>query len=156
MLVARGDVVRRGTAFSLPGHAPRLAPLDEAHWARVRPLLEAAGTRPPRVRELAAELGLEPDAAEALLVRLEKFGLLSRVASNRFFPPDAVRELAEAAEALVAESEESAFTAAEFARRTGIGRNLTIQVVEYLDRIGVTKRQGELRRMARPAGDALG
>ena len=149
LLRERGTLVRDGLAWRLPSHRPSLAPLDEAAWPRVVALLDAGGLRPPRVRELAVEMGLEPDAMEALLIRLERFGRLARVAPNRFFPPETVEALIEIGRAMTEEAEEAGFTAATFNKRTGIGRNLTIEVLEYLDRIGVTKRTGDLRHIVR-------
>ncbi len=155
-LLNTGAVRRQDAVLGLPGHRPRLAAADQASWEQIAPLLEAAATRPPRVRELAVDLGMEPDAAEALLIRLERFGLLLRVAPNRFFLPRAVAELGLLAETLATGSDEGGFTAAAFNQASGIGRNLTIQVVEFLDRIGVTQRTGELRHILRPVGDVLG
>ena len=51
---------------------------------------------------------------------------------------DIARELAEA-------SPEGAFTAQMFKDRSGIGRNLTIHILEYLDRMGATRRIGDAR-----------
>jgi selenocysteine-specific elongation factor len=151
----RGDVVRDGLAWRLPGHCPVLAPLDEARWNRIEGILSAAGPRPPRVRELAAEMGTSPDEMEALLLRLERFGRLVGIASNRFFLPETIVTLGEVAVELVSASEEAGFTAAEFNKRSGIGRNLTIVVLEYLDTIGVTRRAGDLRHVVRSARDAM-
>ena len=47
------------------------------------------------------------------------------------------------------------FTAALFKDRSGIGRNLTIEVLEYLDRIGFTRRVGEARIVAAPRRRAV-
>jgi selenocysteine-specific elongation factor len=41
------------------------------------------------------------------------------------------------------------FTAGAFRNLSGIGRNLTIEVLEYFDRAGVTSRGGEGRRTIR-------
>ncbi|HET6183005.1 MAG TPA: selenocysteine-specific translation elongation factor [Acetobacteraceae bacterium] len=144
-LLDEGAVIAEGAALRLPGHRPILAAEDEAAWGRVRPLLEAAGLRPPRVRELAEALGLDPAVADALLTRLERFGLLVRVAPNRLFLPETVAALAAHAAALADAGPEGTFAAAAFNARTGIGRNLTIQVLEFLDRQGVTRRLGEVR-----------
>ena len=143
----RGGIVRDGVAWRLPEHHPVLVPLDEARWPRVRAALAQADLRPPRVRELAEEMGLEPDAAEALLLRLERFGRLVRVASNRFFLPETVASLETIAHELASGAEEAGFTAAEFNKRSGIGRNLTIIVLEHLDAAGVTRRTGDLRHV---------
>jgi selenocysteine-specific elongation factor len=64
--------------------------------------------------------------------------------------------LAEIAAALAGESPERSFTAAVFKDRSGIGRNLTIEVLEYLDRIGCTRRLGETRILLRPAAELFG
>ena len=152
----RGGIVRDGLAWRLPAHHPVLAPLDEALWPRIDAALTAADLRPPRVRELATEMGMEPEEMEALLLRLERFGRLVGVASNRFFLPETIVALGEVAWELANASEEAGFTAAEFNKRSGIGRNLTIIVLEYLDGIGVTRRAGDLRHVVRPAREALG
>ena len=152
----RAEIMRDGVAWRLPDHHPVLAPLDEAMWTRIKAALSAADLRPPRVRELATEMGTSPEDMESLLLRIERFGRLVRVATNRFFLPETIVALGETAHALAASSEEAGFTAAEFNKRSGIGRNLTIIVLEYLDAIGVTRRVGDLRHVVRSAQDAMG
>jgi len=147
-LLATGEILREGIAHRLPEHIPALPASDEKLWETVKTLLDEAGLRPPRVRELAAVLDLSPDAAEAFLARLERFGRLVRVAKNRFFRPDTLERMAVVAADLAAEAD--GFSAADFNRRTGIGRNLTIEVLEYFDRSGITQRQGEFRHVTRP------
>jgi selenocysteine-specific elongation factor len=111
----------------------------------MRPLLAAGELRPPRVREIAQELALEPPAVERLLHRAERLGRVAKIADNRFFLPETVDRLAAIAGELAAVAPESGFTAAMFNERAGIGRNLTIQILEYLDKIGSTRRIGERR-----------
>ena len=152
----QGDIVRTGVAWRLPEHRAVLGPLDEAAWERIRAALEAADLRAPRVRELASVLNLTPEATEALLTRLERFGRLVRVSSNRWFAPDTIVALGRIADELATSSEEAGFTAAEFNKRSGIGRNLTIEVLEFLDQIGVTRRAGDLRHVIRSAEEAIG
>jgi selenocysteine-specific elongation factor len=152
----RGDVVRDGVVWRLPDHRPVLASLDEAAWIQVKAGLEAAGLRPPTVRELALALGVTPTSMEASLSRLERFGRLVGVASNRYFLPETIVALGEIARELATGSEEAGFTAAEFNKRSGIGRNLTIVFLEFLDRLGVTCRTGDLRHVIRTVQEAIG
>jgi selenocysteine-specific elongation factor len=152
-LVAASRVVRDGAVLRLPEHQPRLSREDERLWERVRPLLAAAEIRPPRVRELAAELGLEPEPLTRFLKRVERFGRVAPVAANRFFLPETIARLADVAAALADEAPERSFTAAAFKDRSGIGRNLTIEVLEYLDAIGVTRRVGDARLVLRSAAE---
>ena len=155
-LIAEGRVLRDGAALRLREHEPRLAREDERLWERVRPLLATGDLRPPRVRELAEELGLEPEPLTRFLKRVERFGRVAPVAPNRYFLPETVMRLAEIAAALADESAERSFTAALYKDRSGIGRNLTIEVLEYLDAIGCTRRVGEARIVVRPAAELFG
>jgi selenocysteine-specific elongation factor len=152
-LLAEGAVVPQGMVLRLPSHRPRLSPADEALWPQLQALLAAGVLRPPRVREVAEALALEPEAAEALLARFERFGRVLRVAPNRFFLPETVAALAREAASL---AEPDGFTAADYNRRTGIGRNVTIEVLEFLDALGLTRRTGELRHMLGDPEEVLG
>jgi selenocysteine-specific elongation factor len=144
-LAAEGSAVREGAMWRLCEHRPRLTNADEKLWERVRPLLSAAELRPPRVREIAADLALEPEAVERLLRRVERLGRVAKVADNRFFLPETVARLAAIAVDLADQSPDGAFTAAAFNDRSGVGRNLTIRILEYLDKIGTTRRIGDAR-----------
>ena len=155
-LVTDRRVVRDGAVLRLPEHEPRLSRDDERLWERVQKLLAAGDLRAPRVRELAAVLGLEPEPLTRFLKRVERFGRVAPVAPNRFFLPETITRLADLAAALAAESPQCSFTAAAFKDRSGIGRNLTIEVLEYLDGIGVTRRVGEARVILRSAAELFG
>jgi selenocysteine-specific elongation factor len=143
--VTAGQIVRDGAVLCLPTHQPRLSRDDERMWQRVEPLLAVADLRPPRVRELAEALGLQPEAAVRLMKRYERFGRVAPVASNRYFLPETVAQLALIARELADSDPSGAFTAVSFKDRSGVGRNLTIEILEYLDRIGVTRRVGDAR-----------
>jgi len=150
-LAAAGRAINQGGVWHLPEHRPRLAPADERLWQRIRPLLAVKDLRPPRVRELAAALAFEPVAVERLLNRAERLGHVAKVANNRFFLPETLARLAEIAQELAANSPEGTFTAATFKDRSGVGRNLAIQILEYLDRMGATRRQADARIVLRGA-----
>jgi selenocysteine-specific elongation factor len=148
-LAGAGRVVRQGPIWRLPEHQPRLTRSDERLWERLHPLLAAADLRVPRVRELAGELGLAPEAVERFLSRAERLGRVARVADNRFFLPETLARLAELACELADSSPEGSFTAATFKERCGLGRNVTIQILEYLDKMGATRRTGDARIVLR-------
>jgi selenocysteine-specific elongation factor len=153
-LADAGRAVRESGMWRLAEHRPRLAADDEKLWQRVRPLLAGGGLRPPRVRELAAELGIEPETALRLLRRAERLGRVAKIADNRFYPLETVMRLATIARELAAVAPEGAFTAAAFNAASGVGRNLTIQVLEYLDNIGATRRIGDTRIVVEDADAA--
>lgn len=144
----QGVLVRDRRLLRLPGHSPQLLAADRELLARIEPLLRAGGLRPPIVGELAAALGMERDALLAFCERISRLGYLEPVAPNRYFLSETVAALAATADELARASENGEFDAAQYRNRTGIGRNLTIEVLEYLDRVGITRYAGGRRRMA--------
>jgi selenocysteine-specific elongation factor len=144
-LATSGRVVRHGSMWRLPDHHPRLTAAGEKLWERILTLLTAGELRPPRVREIATALSLEPEAVERLLHRAERLGRVAKVADNRFYLPATLGQLADIARELAEVSSEGAFTAQMFKDRSGVGRNLTIHILEYLDRMGATRRIGDAR-----------
>jgi selenocysteine-specific elongation factor len=141
-------VVADGACIRLSTHRPHLAAEDHDLWIKVHPLLERAQLRPPHVGALAAQLAMSREDMEHCLLRFEQFGLLTRVARNRFFLPDTIDRFRDIANNLMQASDDQCFTAAAFSQTTGVGRNLSIQILEHLDAVGVTKRLGERRRLA--------
>jgi selenocysteine-specific elongation factor len=144
-LCEAGILGRSGVIIHLSGHRAQPTPAEAALWRRVEPALAASGVRPPRVRELVDLIGVALDRLESFLARAEQLGWVHRVAENRYFLPATLRELERIAEHVAAEYADGTFAAADFNRTSGIGRNLTIKVLEYFDRIGTTQRHGDRR-----------
>jgi len=138
-----------GVIIHLSGHRAQPTPAEAAIWKRVEPALAGSGVRPPRVRELVDRVGMALDRLEPFLARAEQLGWVHRVAENRYFLPATLHELERIAEHLAAGHADGTFAAADFNRASGIGRNVTIQVLEYFDRIGTTRRQGDRRTPSR-------
>lgn len=147
LALEQGRLVRERLLLRLPSHAPRLQGEDCDLLTRIEPHLRGGGLRPPIVGELAASLGMERGALLARLERIARLGYLEQVAANRFFLPETVSELGRMAAELAGASADGYFDAAQFRSRSGIGRNLTIDVLEHLDRIGLTRYAGGRRRM---------
>ena len=147
-LVKEGLVVREGANLRLASHRVEVNPADAALWQRVEPLLEGAALRPPTVTELATSAGMDPKKIEASLSRLARHGKVVRVSKNRFFLPSSLKKL----EGVAADLERGTgeLTAAAFRDRTGIGRNLAIEVLEFFDRIKFTRRVGDARVLMQP------
>lgn len=146
-LIESGDMRRTGTILHLPGHKAELAIGERDLWQRIEPLLTAGDLRPPVIAEITTALELEVETLERLLKRAATLGLIVQVAKNRFFPPAVLHRLAEIAEELAHDSADGLITAAAYRDRSGIGRNLTIELLEYFDRAGFTRRIGPARHI---------
>jgi len=146
-LLHAGRIARDGAHLTLPGHRAVFSATDAALWARIEGLLVAGGSRPPRVLEIAEAVSLDGRATERFLQRAARAGLVMRVADNRFYPPGSLLELARLAAELAAAAPDEGFTAGAFNKRTGIGRNLTIELLEFFDGKGLTRRDGAGRKL---------
>ncbi len=150
-LVASGDLRRGGGSLQLRGHDAGLDAADAPLWARVEAVLRAAEAKPPLVAEVAAQVGEAPKRVLALLERAARLKMVYRVGDNRFVTPDRVARLAAVVEALAAASSGGRVTAAAFRDRSGLGRNLSIDLLEFFDRMKFTRRAGDAHVVARPA-----
>lgn len=147
-LQRQGAVAVEGAWIRLPGHVARLAPADEVLWEETAPLL--AGDmrfRPPRVRDIAGEIGADEAEVRRALKLVGRMGQADEVAHDHFFLRETVAEMVDIA-AAVAE-EDGVVTAARFRDRMDNGRKVAIQILEFFDRHGVTIRRGDERRMNR-------
>jgi selenocysteine-specific elongation factor len=154
-LARDGVIAFDGQRARLPQHAPELTPADSKLWKMVEPLMNDAGVRSITVRDLAQTLGFDDRRVATFLTRAARLGFVIQVAKNRFYIPDTLRGLAVIAEDLAGDTEGGVITAKEYRDRSGIGRNLTIEVLEYFDKARFTRRVGEAREILRPAAECF-
>lgn len=154
-LAADARLRKTAASLHLPDHSAGLNGSERDLWQRVARILEGAALRPPVVHELAAQLKIPVRNLQQFLNRAVQLGLLVRVVPNRYFLPDSVRALGKLAEALAAEQPDGRFSASQYRDRSGIGRNLTIEVLEYFDGRGLTRRDGDRRSILRASEQAI-
>jgi selenocysteine-specific elongation factor len=147
-LAAQALIIRDGVCLRLPGHQAALLPADQALLDQIVRILQAAGTRPPIVGELATQLSLERAETLTFTRKMASLGHLLAIAPNRFFLPETLVQLTAIARRLADASPDGSFDAAQYRDASGIGRNLTIEVLEFLDRAGVTRFGSERRRLS--------
>ena len=101
---------------------------------------------------MLASLRLELKPLEAFLQRSAQQGHLVRVSAKRYYLPETVARMEAVVRELAATRPGGTFTVADFRDRTGIGRNAVVEILEYFDRVGLTHRQGEVRKLLRAGG----
>lgn len=141
-----GRVALDGAWVRLATHEVRLDPEDDATWAAIRPMLGAAARfRPPRVRDIANVLDRPETDIRTLFRSLSRIGQVHEIGKDHFFLRDALGEMVEIIADL--DATKSWFSAADFRDRVDNGRKVAIEILEFLDRHGVTIRRGDLRRL---------
>lgn len=142
-LLASGDITSSGPWLHLPGHQVHLSEEDQTLWLQLQPLFEQAGFAPPWVREL----GHDEAAVRGLLRKMARLGLMHPVVRDLFYTDSMIRQLATMLLQLADADPVIQVTA--FRDAVGLGRKRSIQILEYFDRIGLTRRFGD-RRQVRP------
>ena len=151
-----GRIERSATRYRLPAHRAALKGADAERWKRIRPRLAEPLAQPPVIHDLARLVDETPEAVGALLARVHHTGEAVRVADNRFLLPEGVALLAHAAARCAARAPDGFFEAREFKAEAGIGRNLAIDVLEFFDRSGLTRRRGNARMLVGSAEALFG
>lgn len=137
---AAGTVKIIGAHITSPNFQVALSHEEAALWQRLQPMLATMGNAPPRVVEIAASLDVPAETIIRTLTSAARLDLVHPVATNRFYLASSLRALARVATKLG-----DNFTAGAFRDATGLGRNVTIEVLEYFDLSGFTQRNGDVR-----------
>ena len=154
ILIQEGQLRRSGTILCLASHIAKKSPEEEKFLSKIQPLLKKSGRVPPRTRELVEATGIPLKPLEKILKECVKSQILIQVANNRFYLPETVAELAAFTENLANENAgNTGFTVIQFRDATGIGRNLCIEILEYFDRIGFTRRDENVRFLRVPKNE---
>ena len=148
-LLTAGKVQQSGMWLHAPDHRVQLTSSEQKVWAKVRLLLEQSPFHPPRVRDLTHALAMDEDVMRQLLKRTARIGELYPLAHDHYFTQRAVVQLADIACGIAAE--QGAISAAAFRDRIGTGRKLAIQILEFFDRVGFTRRVGDTHMLRQPA-----
>jgi selenocysteine-specific elongation factor len=153
--IATGEVVNQDGLLRARGHEARLPPDVARVQTGVRDVLSQSPFRPPRIADLAKAINAPEPTVRKICKQLARAGMIVEIAPDHFFLRSAVLDSARVAAQLSADTG-GAFTAAQFRDRLGNGRQLAIQILDYLDRRGVTLRKGDTRRLGKQPDQALG
>lgn len=137
ILRREGDLVRR------PGHRPVLDAEAAATVARIVDEARAAGLEPPGPREWAERLGVSLDRFRDLVAHLEREQELVRAPGDLWFAASAVDALRKR---VVAHLEANAsLDTSTYKALIGTTRRAAMPLMELLDELHVTRRQGDVR-----------
>jgi selenocysteine-specific elongation factor len=151
-LLDEGAIQRSGRWLHLAEHVAVLSSADENLARRLQPLIAAGAFDPPWVRELAAALH-EPEERVRLVLRKQVTrGAVCQLVRDLFYDSDRIGELAEQVATLA--RSRGTITPADFRDATELSRKRAIQILEFFDRVGYTRRvgNGHVLRMDGPWG----
>lgn len=144
-LLERSMLSRTRAWLCLPTHTVRLDARDERLWRRLRDQLCVHAPCPVSAPRLALETGAVVSQAESLLQHVADLGLVIPLADRRYVLAESIERLAQVAQLLTEHHTGDGFSVSLFRDASGVGRKFCINVLEYFDRNGLTRRQDERR-----------
>jgi selenocysteine-specific elongation factor len=162
-LAARGEVlIERGTV-ALRGHEPKLSQAERRLKAELVEAYRAGGFSPPDAAALKATAGAQAKALPELIALLVDEGEIVELGRDFQLAARWEVELRQRVTDKLADG--ASLTMSDLRDLLGTTRKYAVPIGEYLDRVGVTVRDGDLRRLgsadlsatvAGPAGVELG
>jgi selenocysteine-specific elongation factor len=111
--------------------------------------LEGAGLAVPRIAEsmksLATEAGVSDRDATAFLKELVRSGDIVKATDEFYFAVREIKKLAQQLRLFADGTPDRMIDVAKFKELSGVSRKYAIPLLEYFDRVGVTRRAGEKR-----------
>ncbi|MCD2511754.1 selenocysteine-specific translation elongation factor [Comamonas endophytica] len=139
-LLRDAQIAASGAWLHLPGHAVQLSAQEDVLARQLLPLIDAGRYDPPWVRDLAATTGAGEDSVRQLLRKLARRGQVFPVVKDLYYGAARMQALAQLVQELAGAHARAEVEARAFRDATGLGRKRAIQILEFFDRVGYTRR----------------
>ena len=143
-----GELILSEGRLGRAGFKPAVNAEATEHWQQIQELLRHSGNRIPLLSEVSAQTGIAPDTLAQVIKLQEKNGRLHRLSNQRYALPSQLGKLADEVISLLNSTEP--ITVVTMKSRFATGRNLTVEILEYFDRIHFTRRTGNTRIVLDP------
>jgi selenocysteine-specific elongation factor len=144
-LNASGRLIGDLRTSALPGHEPRLSQGERRLKLELAEAIKAGGFSPPEVNDLAAIAGARADAIPELLALLCEEQRAVQISSNLYLDTEVESDMRRRVRERL--SGGATLTMSELRELLGTTRKYSVPIGEYLDRIGLTRRDGDVRRL---------
>jgi selenocysteine-specific elongation factor len=141
----QGKVVADARTVAIKGYEPRLSQGERRLKSELAEAIRKGGVSPPETSELAAGAGARSAVVPELLALLRDEQKLVEISPSLFIDFDVDTELRHKVTKHL--EEKSTMTMADLRDLLGTTRKYAVPIGEYLDRIGLTKRDGDVRRL---------
>jgi selenocysteine-specific elongation factor len=143
-LVRAGELIVTGDSVKRAGHAVKLADDEDRARREIESAFGKAGLAVPATKEVFAKLGIDSKRAFGVLQLLLREKVLVRLTEDLVFHASAIDGLKKTL-AAYKQKHGARIGVPAFKELTGVSRKYAIPLLEYLDRNGVTRRDGDER-----------
>ncbi|MDR0250775.1 MAG: selenocysteine-specific translation elongation factor, partial [Burkholderiales bacterium] len=131
----------------LPQHRLAFTVEEDLLWQRLLPLFHEP---PCWVRDLAHGAHIPEETVRALLHKAARLGYVVAIVRDRYYLASQIARIAQIVRDASANNSDGSMETAALRNHFGVGRKLAIQILEFFDRSGFTRRQGN-RHLLRDA-----
>lgn len=121
----------------LPQHQLQLTAEEQILWQQIESEFEKAKA-PLWIRDIAKACNREEKALRLFSYKLAQLGFITAIVKDRYCTNRALITIADIIRQKIAE--EKKLETADFRNLTGLGRKVAVQLLEYFDKIGFTRR----------------
>lgn len=146
-LLAEKRLANTNGWLHLPQHRLAFTSEEELLWQRLLPLFHEP---PCWARDLARAAQVPEETARALLHKAARLGHAIAIVRDRYYLAPQIARIAQTVRDAAAGSSDESVETAALRDRFGVGRKLAVQILEFFDRSGFTRRQGN-RHLLRDA-----
>lgn len=142
-MAAKGLLKIEGDAIADPSREPGEGAEHDKVTAAVGDGFKQAGLAPPSLFELQEDFRLTAKEANTVISALKKTGVLIQIADGIYLHKDAIAVAEKTVVELIKAN--GKITVSAFKDKAGTSRKYAVPLLEYFDRMKVTKREGDFR-----------
>jgi selenocysteine-specific elongation factor len=151
-LVAAGRLLASGALLAVPGVSPSLTEAQARWLAQIETIYRDAGCSPPALPDLAQTLNVPLQSVSQLVQLAANRGALVPINAELYLHRDHLESIKRRVAERLAAAGTEGLTVAQIRDLLGTTRKYAVPLCEYFDRIGLTRRVGDVRLMGRLIG----
>jgi selenocysteine-specific elongation factor len=148
MLESRQEIKNTESRVALAAHQTSFDPVQEEQFRSIEALFQQDAFKPPKPQDVSTRLGIAPHETQKLLTLLVEHGRLVRIDRDMYFLTQAIAQ----ARTFIIDhlKEEGRLESVQFKYLLNTTRKYAIPLLDYFDKIGVTRRAPDNTRYAGP------
>ncbi|WP_305459729.1 SelB domain-containing protein [Photobacterium leiognathi] len=143
-LLAQQRIINTRGWLHLASHQLQLTEQEQKHWLHIAQMM-LTSQEPWWVRDLANACDIDEDELRTLSYKLAQLGYISAIVKDRYVTHEYLIHIANAVRKHIEQNQK--LETADFRNLSQLGRKVAVQILEYLDKIGFTKRKFNYREL---------
>jgi len=141
-------IAKEENLLRLASHQLQLGGQEKVLMDKIKKILGEQPLAPPDLKEVEKQAGVPRNRLSEVIRLLEREGAVVRITTDMYFLASSIEQLRATLVQFL--SEKGEMNAASFRDLIGSSRKYTIPLLEYFDRVGLTIRIGDIRKLKVP------